>query len=188
MPHPPLQSIDLFAGCGGLSTGLHLAGWKGLFAVERNPAAFSTLKANLVDQRGHFSWPDWLATTHWDIKTLLARKSAELAKLKGTVDLVVGGPPCQGFSTAGRRIEGDQRNQLVHSYLVIHYSEPRVMTVRECAHLQTFPDWFEFKGPYTTGGKLRVQQTPRYTQVGNAVSPLFATIAGLALKQALGHG
>ena len=70
----------------------------------------------------------------------------------------------------------------------VHYSEPRVMTVRECARLQTFPDWFEFKGPYTTGGKLRVQQTPRYTQVGNAVPPLFATIAGLALKKALGHG
>jgi DNA (cytosine-5)-methyltransferase 1 len=68
-----------------------LAGWKGLFAVERNPAAFSTLKANLVDQRGHFAWPDWLAVSHWDIKTLLARKSAELAKLKGSVDLVVGG-------------------------------------------------------------------------------------------------
>lgn len=151
MPHRPLQSIDLFAGCGGLSTGLHMAGWRGLFAVERNLAAFSTLKANLIDRRGHFNWPKWLAVSHWDIKTLLARKSAELATLKGTVDLVVGGPPCQGFSTAGRRIEGDQRNQLVHSYLVIHYSEPRVMTVRECARLQTFPVWFEFKGPYTTG-------------------------------------
>ena len=67
----------------------------------------------------------------------------------------------------------------------VHYSEPRVMTVRECARLQTFPDWFEFKGPYTTGGKQRVLQTPRYTQVGNAVPPLFAEMAGLALKEVL---
>jgi len=67
----------------------------------------------------------------------------------------------------------------------IHYSEPRVMTVRECARLQTFPDWFEFKGPYTTGGKQRTQQVPRYTQVGNAVPPLFAELAGTALKEAL---
>ena len=50
MPNSPLQYIDLFAGCGGLSTGLHLSGWKGLPAVEWNPTPFSTLKPNLVDQ------------------------------------------------------------------------------------------------------------------------------------------
>ena len=55
----PLQYIDLFAGCGGLSTGLHLSGWKELFAVERNPAAFAPLKADLVDGRKHFDWADW---------------------------------------------------------------------------------------------------------------------------------
>ena len=114
---PTLKYIDLFAGCGGLSTGLHLAGWKGLFAVEKSASAFSTLKANLVENRKHFHWPAWLATTNWDIKELLGRKAATLTKLKGTVDLVVGGPPCQGFSTAGRRREGDERNNLVHSYL-----------------------------------------------------------------------
>ena len=38
--------IDIFAGCGGLSLGLHNAGWKGLFAVEKNEDAFSTLKYN----------------------------------------------------------------------------------------------------------------------------------------------
>ena len=68
----------------------------------------------------------------------------------------------------------------------VHYSEPRVMTVRECARLQTFPDWFEFKGPYTTGGARRAKQTPRYTQVGNAVPPLFAEQVGLAIKRTLG--
>ncbi|WP_395753702.1 DNA cytosine methyltransferase [Prosthecobacter sp.] len=395
-----LKYIDLFAGCGGLSTGLHQAGWQGLFAVEKNISAFTTLKANLVDKKKHFDWPEWLPQTNWDIKELLQQKADKLAKLKGTVDLVVGGPPCQGFSTAGMRREGDERNNLVHSYLslvelvqprailfenvrgftmkfkanaqeglaysqlviqklqelgykdakgelidmsdygvpqrrqryiviatlenlaeaafkalkrgraahllkrgiprkndvksalsdllrshgctpcpdskgfqsgvtsrrrtglqkhlrsdetlhtpdshrfvnhtkdvaavfskllasaprnrcilgeereefglkkrsvtvldgdrsaptvttipddFVHYSEPRVMTVRECARLQTFPDWFEFKGPYTTGGKQRLLQTPRYTQVGNAVPPLFAEKAGLALKEILSH-
>ena len=65
----------------------------------------------------------------------------------------------------------------------VHYSEPRVMTVRECARLQTFPDWFEFKGPYTTGNKERIRQVPRYTQVGNAVPPMFAEQLGLAITQ-----
>jgi DNA (cytosine-5)-methyltransferase 1 len=70
----------------------------------------------------------------------------------------------------------------------IHYSEPRVMSVRECARLQAFPDWFEFKGPYTSGGKVRVKQAPRYTQVGNAVPPLFAEQLGTVIKQVLSNG
>ncbi len=398
-----LKYIDLFAGCGGLSVGLHLAGWKGLFAVEKNKSAFETLKANLIEKHKHFHWPEWLTETNWDINKLLEEKKVELSGMKGSIDLIVGGPPCQGFSMAGRRKESDQRNQLFHSYLqfvqmvqpraimfenvrgftmkfkanpdtgavyselilaelwklgytdargaiintadygvpqnrqrfiviatrenlaakffealersrehclsskgiaqrttaksaladlkmshglilcpdtpgfnagqlgnstsglqrnlrrgnryglqspdshrfvnhtkeakqvfekllasaprnktiagddrkqyglkkrsvkvlaadepaptittipddFIHYSEPRVMTVRECARLQTFPDWFEFKGPYTTGGARRVSQTPRYTQVGNAVPPLFAEMVGLALKEILSNG
>lgn len=70
----------------------------------------------------------------------------------------------------------------------VHYSEPRVMTVRECACLQCFPDWFEFKGRYTTGGDRREKQTPRYSQVGNAVPPLFAEQLGLAMKEVLANG
>lgn len=64
---------------------------------------------------------------------------------------------------------------------ILHYSEPRILTVRESARLQSFPDCFEFKGKYTTGGKQRVKECPRYTQVGNAVPPLVAEIIGLAL-------
>lgn len=66
---------------------------------------------------------------------------------------------------------------------MIHYCEPRILTVRECARLQSFPDWFDFKGKYTTGGKLRKMEVPRYTQVGNAIPPLFGEQAGLILKQ-----
>ena len=54
---PAAAICPIFAGYGGRSTGLHMAGWKGLFAVERNPAAFATLNVNLVDGRTHFDWP-----------------------------------------------------------------------------------------------------------------------------------
>lgn len=383
-----LQYIDLFAGCGGISLGLQQAGLKGLFAVEKNPDAFHTLKHNLIDIKNHFEWPDWLSFKNWNIDRLLKTRADKLTELRGQVDLVVGGPPCQGFSVVGERCASDKRNKLIHSYLdfieiiqpraimfenvrgftikfsdsrshnrvayseillqklyelgykdargemvdmsqygvpqrrqrfvvigtreglsndiffhlevgrerfltskgleaknstsvalsdlerkhgvtdcpdskrfmsgiisspsntlqkhlrlsnkttyipdshrfvnhtpemeevferllemaprnkriwgderniygikkrnvtvldpnepsltittipddFVHYSEPRVMTVRECARLQTFPDWFEFKGPYTTGGERRVKQTPRYTQVGNAVPSFF---------------
>ena len=68
---------------------------------------------------------------------------------------------------------------------VLHYSEPRILTVRESARLQSFPDWFQFKGKYTTGGDRRTKECPRYTQVGNAVPPYLARAIGSALGKAL---
>ena len=92
--------IDLFAGCGGLSLGLYQAGWNGLFAIEKNDFAFATLKANLIDNKKHFEWPKWLPQTPHDINEVLNNYDSELLALRGHVDLVAGGPPCQGFSMA----------------------------------------------------------------------------------------
>ena len=394
--------IDIFAGCGGLSLGLHNAGWKGLFAIEKSPQAFNTLSHNLIDKKKHFKWADWLPKTDHDINEVIENYSEQLKKLQGKVTMIVGGPPCQGFSIAGQRDENDERNTLINSYVefvdlvkpdmiffenvkgftmefrnneqkgrrysqivteklgnigynvhgklinfgdygipqkrtrfilvgirkdiknssvnkaksffekveqnkfnflqekglsvnptiedalsdllstngltetpdrkgfksglylsekstyqrlarkgvkeklpnshsfakhttkvverlkkvqeqtfeckniseelklkleintqvlvplkaneqsptvtshpddMIHYCEPRILTVRECARLQSFPDWFEFKNKYTTGGKLRKKEVPRYTQVGNAIPPLFGEQAGLVLKE-----
>ena len=68
---------------------------------------------------------------------------------------------------------------------LVHYEEPRILTVREHARIQSFPDWYEFKGKYTSGGKRRKMEVPRYTQVGNAVPPLFAEQIGIALMEVL---
>ena len=65
----------------------------------------------------------------------------------------------------------------------IHYSEPRILTVREYARIQSFPDDFTFLGKYTTGGKRRTQEVPRYSQIGNAIPPLFGEIAGKILME-----
>ncbi|MNM66788.1 Modification methylase AplI [compost metagenome] len=64
---------------------------------------------------------------------------------------------------------------------LLHYREPRTLTVRENARLQSFPDWFKFAGKYTTGGHLRKQEVPRFTQVANAVPPLMAEAIGDSL-------
>ena len=405
--------IDLFAGCGGLSLGLHNAGWKGLFAIEKSPDAFKTLKHNLIDNKNHFNWPQWLPKENMEIDKAIKQYKDDLGTLKNKVDLVAGGPPCQGFSMAGRRNENDQRNNLIKSYIdfikiikpkilffenvkgftlefkknkdkgkeyssyvenaliragyfvkgelvnfgeygipqkrtrfilvpvhgreiillvgvrkdlanaskelaetffstikdnrhsflseknltvntnlkdaisdllkanglkespdtksfqagtyskikspyqslmregvenkiadshrfpkhrpdiiekfdvilktcrknkdidaktrerfnikkhtiipldkndksptittlpddYIHYSEPRILTVREYARIQSFPDWYQFQGKYTTGGKRRTQEVPRYSQIGNAIPPLFGEQSGLVLKQ-----
>lgn len=113
--------IDIFAGCGGLSLGLYNAGWKGMFAIEKSKHAFETLKYNLIDKKNHFDWPDWLETKEHDINEILSNHENELKKLAGTVDLVAGGPPCQGFSLAGKRNKDDERNKLVDSY--VHFIE-----------------------------------------------------------------
>src|ERR1035437_3326347 len=109
--------IDLFAGCGGLSLGLHNAGWKGLFAIEKNPDAFKTLEYNLILNKKHFIWPKWLPQQALEINYVIENFPKELKKLQRKVDLVAGGPPCQGFSMAGRRNESDQRNNLITSYI-----------------------------------------------------------------------
>ena len=399
-----LNYIDLFAGCGGLSLGLHQSGWKGLFAIEKSPDAFKTLEYNLINDKKHFNWPKWLPKGAHDINEVLLNYQDNLTKLKGKVTMIAGGPPCQGFSMAGKRNEFDLRNDLINSYIdfvkivepkiiffenvkgftmefkknkekgvayssqvtkklevagyfvkgqlvnfgdygvpqkrtrfilvgikktlkkasqqkvdsfftslelnkfkfleekglttttnlqdaisdlfkqnglketpdypsfqsgiygkekgnyqklmrvgiqaeianshrfpkhsdkiinrfkvilqetinrrnfniskeiqkkyhikkrtviplnefdktptittlpddYIHYQEPRILTVREYARIQSFPDWYQFQGKYTTGGKLRVKEVPRYTQIGNAIPPLFSEQSGLILKQ-----
>lgn len=111
--------IDAFAGCGGLSLGLLKAGWNGLFAIEKDAFAFDTLRHNLINEgrRYHFAWPEWLEKKPWTIESLMQAHGAELVALRGKVDLLAGGPPCQGFSSAGRRRPSDPRNQLVERYL-----------------------------------------------------------------------
>ena len=390
--------IDLFSGCGGLALGLHSAGWKGLFAVEKSKDAFSTLEYNLINKNSNFAWPDWLPKKNHDINNIIEEYQENLKSLRGKISLVAGGPPCQGFSMAGRRKEEDDRNKLIDSYIkfieliqpqilffenvrgftigfkqgnkrgeaysvyvvnklkelgynvkgkivdfseygvpqkrqryilvgtkkdnaekffdllvqnranffkekelekdttslsdaisdllqsngteqspdsknfkagiyakattsyqklmrqdknfmikipnshrfanhkketvekfdyilknarvnknisdeikakynlkkrtivplcsnsptptlttlpddYIHYCEPRILTVREYARIQSFPDSYEFKGGYTTGGDRRKTDVPRYTQIGNAIPPLFAEQAGLVLKE-----
>jgi len=112
-----LTFIDLFAGCGGVSLGLLRAGWKGLFAIEKSGMAFETLKHNLIDKINHYDWPPWLPQAEHDINDVLRICREELEELNGKVSLVAGGPPCQGFSLAGRRNEHDKRNQLVNTYV-----------------------------------------------------------------------
>ncbi len=121
--------IDLFAGCGGLSLGLYNSGlWKGQFAIEKSPDAFETLDHNLIKNKNHFDWPNWLPKTNHDINEVIKKYPEKLKSLRGRIDMVAGGPPCQGFSTAGRRQENDTRNKLIKSYIkFIRLVQPKVI-------------------------------------------------------------
>jgi len=110
--------IDLFSGCGGLSLGLGNAGWQGVFAIEKDEMAFDTFKHNMIEGKyNHFNWPKWLPQQATTIETVLKKHLKQLEKLSGTVDLIAGGPPCQGFSLAGMRNAKDPRNKLSQQYI-----------------------------------------------------------------------
>jgi DNA (cytosine-5)-methyltransferase 1 len=73
----------------------------------------------------------------------------------------------------------------------VHFSQPRTLTVREWARLQTFPDWYQFAGKRTTGGIRRAgnpqegifeREVPKYTQIGNAVPVALAVALGEHFK------
>lgn len=68
---------------------------------------------------------------------------------------------------------------------LVHYSQNRILTVREMARLQSFDDSFEFLGKRTTGGDRRKLETPQYTLVGNAVPPLLAKAIAEEIKKNL---
>lgn len=101
--------IDLFAGCGGLSLGMEQAGFATIFANEINKSLFETYLYNR-DLSSDFYFTG-------DIGELNKNIEKYKSKFKD-VDLVCGGPPCQGFSMANRqRILDDPRNSLYKAFL-----------------------------------------------------------------------
>ena len=126
-----LSFVDVFAGCGGLSLGLKQAGWNGLFAIEKNANAFETLDHNFRDgARFGYQWPTAIERKPWDIAELIEQKGAALQAIAHRVDLMAGGPPCQGFSHAGRRRADDPRNRLFEDYLrLVDILQPKLVLI-----------------------------------------------------------
>ncbi len=134
--------IDLFSGCGGLSLGLMQAGGKGLFAIERHPHAFETLKQNLCANANSgdlvFDWPDWLPQQNHDICAINKNYSERLKGLRGKVDVVAGGPPCQGFSFSGRRDASDPRNRMLFEFVAtVELVKPKFALVENVVGLNS---------------------------------------------------
>jgi DNA (cytosine-5)-methyltransferase 1 len=105
-------AIDLFCGCGGMSLGLEAAGFDIAAGVEIDPVH------SLVH---HYNFP-YGVTICQDISQLSSQNLLNSIEEKGfrtEIDLIAGGPPCQGFSHMGKRQLDDPRNQLVFEYLRI---------------------------------------------------------------------
>lgn len=122
----PLTMIDLFAGCGGMTVGFVREGFKSVLAVEFNDYAAATYAMNFGEEH----------TFHGDIATLPD-------DLIPQVDVVIGGPPCQGFSNLGSRDFSDPRNKLWKEYLrVVARARPKVFVLE---NVQRFSKSCEFQ-------------------------------------------
>jgi len=99
--------IDLFSGCGGLSLGLGWAGLRCLAAVDRNQSAIETFRAN---------HPANAKAIVADLTKFRPKDLDKMLEGGGRVDIIVGGPPCQGFSKA-RQVDGANHGERLVSDL-----------------------------------------------------------------------
>lgn len=120
--HPEMSTyVDLFSGAGGLSLGLRWAGFNTLVANDFFREAGETYASNNPDVEFLFG----------DItEQSIQRRIFDKVESAGGVDMVVGGPPCQGFSNAGLRMIDDPRNLLYKQFVeVVKVTKPRVVVM-----------------------------------------------------------
>ena len=120
--------IDLFAGCGGLSEGFYRQGFKALAHAEIDHWACETLRTRMK----FYGYKDYnREVVEHDITADDILERIDIAVNGRTVDVIIGGPPCQAYSTAGRVRDGkkmasDPRNYLFESYVkILEYYSPK---------------------------------------------------------------
>lgn len=119
--------VNLFCGGGGLYSGFAKAGFETVFATDIECSAAATFAMNAPDVRFH----------QGDIRHLTPTDVADLTGGR-SIDVVVGGPPCQGFSTIGDQIQGDARNGLFEAYArVVRWIQPRVFLMENTNYLRS---------------------------------------------------
>ncbi len=119
--------LDLFCGCGGISEGFHLAGFEIVGGIDFNKDATLTFKHNFKKAIVH----------NIDISTFT---NSQIEEEYGNVDIIVGGPPCQGFSTANRYIKetDDPRNKLFFEYIrFVQKIQPKIIMIENVRGLLT---------------------------------------------------
>ena len=128
MPKKKYTFIDLFAGCGGLSEGFYRQGFKALAHVEIDHWACETLRTRMK----FYGYKDYnREVIEHDITSDDILERIDNAVNGRTVDIIIGGPPCQAYSTAGRVRDGkkmasDPRNYLFESYVkILEYYSPK---------------------------------------------------------------
>jgi DNA (cytosine-5)-methyltransferase 1 len=120
-----LKVIDLFCGCGGLSQGFIEAGYEVVLGIDKWNDAIKTFNLNHKTSKGIIG----------DLLKLRPEQISEDEKIQN-VDVIIGGPPCQGFSIAGKRIVEDERNEMYKSFLgYVDYFKPRAFLMENVPNI-----------------------------------------------------
>lgn len=181
-----LTVIDLFAGCGGMTAGFQQGGFEAIFAVEWDRAAASTYAANFGEH--HIWWGDIADVPDETIPE---------------VDVVIGGPPCQGFSNLGRKDVNDPRNKLWKQYIrFVQKARPKIFVIENVQRFRQSAEFqlllaeadhgllseYELRGGVLLAADYGVaQRRPRAILIGSRVGPVplpnptHARVAGLEL-------
>ena len=125
--------IDLFSGAGGLSCGLVMAGWTPIGSVEIMEQAVATYKYNFVDKKGFAE-----NVESRDIRDINVKRHLYDSVWGKSIDMIVGGFPCQGFSMAGNRIVTDERNTLYLDMLeIVDHLRPKIVVMENVPGLRS---------------------------------------------------
>ncbi|HCG05089.1 MAG TPA: DNA (cytosine-5-)-methyltransferase [Desulfovibrio sp.] len=133
-----MNSIELFAGAGGLGIGLHLAGFHPSRVIEWNSYCCDTIREN--QHRGVETVKQW-PLTEGDVRLI------DFSSYEGKIDLVSGGPPCQPFSVGGRhKAHNDTRDMFPQAIRAIREIRPRAFIFENVKGLTrtTFRNYFEY--------------------------------------------
>ena len=134
--------IDLFAGCGGLSEGFYKEGFKALAHVEIDKYCCSTLRERMK-YYGYSQNDIDKSVIESDIKADNIINRIEYAVGKSEVDMIIGGPPCQAYSSAGRArdengMKNDPRNYLFEHYVkILNHFKPKFFVFENVTGLLT---------------------------------------------------
>lgn len=158
-----LNVLDLFCGCGGLSKGFEMAGYNILLGVDFNEPALKTYARN-----------------HKGSKTLCGDLSAhetfeQIESLLGgsTIDVIIGGPPCQGFSLTGPRNFDDERNKLYLAMIeTVKRFSPRAFMIENVPGMATLYN-----------GEVKDEILKRFTQMGYKVTCKILCAADYGVPQ-----
>ena len=136
-----LKVLDLFAGCGGLSYGFEKLGLiSELWAIEKDDSAVQSFKANF--KSAHVFQEDVNHVLDLLIKGVKCDKNGQLFPVKGKVDLILGGPPCQGFSGMNRFSSRNYslfKNSLVVSFLsFVDFYRPKYLILENVRNFALF--------------------------------------------------
>jgi len=139
-----MNVLDVFCGAGGLSEGFKNAGYNIIAGIDKDPESLETFKYN---------FPDAMALLR-DLSINIDEDNI-VNILNNRIDVLIGGPPCQGFSIAGKRLIDDPRNTLYKIYInLIKHSSPSLIVLENVPTLRSLYDGYVFKNIISDFKKL----------------------------------